>query len=84
MTISQSALDGNWLVGLVVFLVLFLPRHLIGPTVVLSSNVFLQLVFLGGGEASGSTLLDTETDQKIVGVAPDWASSSSLVVKLQL
>ena len=51
--------------------------------VVLASNVFLQLVFLGGGKASGSTLLDTETDQKIVGVAPDWASSS-LVVRLQL
>ena len=57
LTISQSALDGIWLVGLVVFLVLFLPRHLIGPTVVLSSNVFLQLVFLGG-RAIGSTLLD--------------------------
>ena len=35
--------------------------------------MFLQLVFLGGAEASASTLLDTETDQKIVGVAPDWA-----------
>ena len=58
LTISQSALDGNWLVGLVVFLVLFLSRHLIGPTVVLASNVFLQLVFLGGREASGTTLLD--------------------------
>ena len=45
--------------------------------------MFLQLVFLGGAEASASTLLDTETDQKIVGVAPDWASSS-LVVRLQL
>ena len=45
--------------------------------------MFLQLVFLGGGTASGSTLLDTETDQKIVEVAPDWASSS-LVVRLQL
>ena len=84
LTISQSALDGNWLVGLVVFLVLFWSHHLIGPTVILSSNVFLQLVFLGGREASGSTLLDTETDQKIVIAAPDWASSSSLVVRLQL